>query len=140
MSSTTGDDMTTDNLARLYTEVTGIPIDGSDDIDAMNPQWLAHLYGRALDEVYQQRALLAWAAGAIEASMELKGYPKSRRGPMANVVETITEAARGGVTDAFPRLRHPKDYLARAGAPKLLTRGTWEAELADRHPSRRSTR
>ena len=44
---------------------------GPDDIDAMDPKWLAYLYGRALDEVYQQRVLLAWAAGAIEASMEL---------------------------------------------------------------------
>lgn len=137
----TGAAMTTDDqLARLYTEVTGTPIDGPDDIDASNPEWLAYLYGRALDEVYQQRVLLAWAAGAIEASMEMKTYPKSRRGPMGHVADTITRAARGGILEAFGRLKYPKSYLERAGARETLTRISWEAELAERHPSRKGNR
>lgn len=137
----TGAAMTTDDqLARLYTEVTGTPIDGPDDIDAMDPKWLAYLYGRALDEVYQQRVLLAWAAGAIEASMEMKTYPKSRRRPMASVADTITRAARGGTLEAFERLQHPKSHLGRAGARKTLTRSSWEAKLAQRHPSRKDNR
>ena len=73
----------------------------------------------------------------------IPGQITIRRGAQLKVVyarKLFTRAARGGILEAFGRLKYPKSYLERAGARETLTRISWEAELAERHPSRKGNR
>lgn len=91
-------------------------------------------YGRALDNVYALRVLCADMAVAIEASLALKTYPKSRRRVMQVVADRAAEAARGDIHTAYGSISYPHRGLADAGAASRLTRADFET-TAEQPPS-----
>lgn len=87
-------------------------------------------YFDALDEIWRLRQALAWEAGAIEADIGMKSFPKSRRQIAAERIDRLRAAARGeserayaGVSSIFLR-----NAMQRAGASETFTRHQWEVE------------
>lgn len=91
-------------------------------------------YSAALDEIYRLRAALAYEARTIEAHLLLATFPKSRR-PHAE--QQITRMRAAVVGDTGTAYQHVDTYqrqqlLRDAGGTGGLTRGQWEAEVAER--------
>lgn len=86
------------------------------------------LYGRALDEIYSLRAVLAYEAMRIKADLSLKSFPKSRRPFAEEAVERLRAAARGDHWPAYNHIKRPKSCLRECGASETLTRTQWEQE------------
>lgn len=86
-------------------------------------------YSRALDEIFELRAALAYEARVIEAHLGLATFPKSRRGIAEEQITRMRAACRGDVRESYwsvsPGVRD--GLLVAAGASPTLTRGQWEA-------------
>lgn len=85
-------------------------------------------YSRALDEIYALRAALAYEAVIMEAHLDYKTFPISRRRIMGEQIARMRESARGLSQRAYSpeRRQHFPDSLERAGANETLTRWQWE--------------
>ena len=82
-------------------------------------------YSRAIDEIYALRALLARNARIIEAHLEYRTFPKSRRKVGWEQVETMRAAARGEAEPAdFSAFRELKSV----DADGTLTNWQWEKQ------------
>lgn len=89
-------------------------------------------YSAALDEIWAMRGLMAAEARVLEAHLELKSFPKSRREYAQESVERMREAARGGAVEIRDtwgeEYRRAATELRSIGAKETLTRAAWEAE------------
>ena len=94
----------------------------------MSADMLAH-YSAALDEIYRLRQLLAYEARVVEATLDYKSFPKSRRAAHEAQVERMRFAARGNAEDEVGNLSHLslRACMREAGMPDTLTRSQWEA-------------
>lgn len=93
---------------------------------------LLRYYSAALDEIYQLRAALASEARIVEAHLDLKSFPKSRRQFAEEQVNRMRAAARYGTRGRRYRVdRHydAKDALRGVGAKETLTRDQFEQEV-----------
>lgn len=90
------------------------------------------LLSAALDEIYRLRRALAYESGAIEAHLELRVFPKSRRFIAERQVERMRDAARGFSERAYAEV--PPLFLRtsfrHAGADETFTRSQFEREVA----------
>lgn len=90
-------------------------------------------YSRALDEIYELRAALAYEARVIEAHLQLATFPKSRRRMAEEQIARMRAACRGEVRASYwsvsPGVR--QGLMTAAGASPSLTRGQWEAPTPD---------
>jgi hypothetical protein len=86
---------------------------------------MAH-YSRALDEIYRLRSLLAYEATVLDAHLEYKTFPKSRR-PIAEQQSARMRVAASG-TDVTRYISHLslRHARAKANVPQTLTRAGWE--------------
>ena len=89
---------------------------------------------RALDEIYELRRLAAYEARVLEAHLDYKSFPKSRRTVAEDQVERLRRAARGGASLATSGISYLSldGCLKSAGAETSLTRHAW---LAERDPA-----
>lgn len=83
------------------------------------------LLGEAVEEIYFLRALLADEAEIIEAHMDYRTFPKTRRVIGEEQVERMRVAARGGMYAATRERFNAKRALRSAGASDLLTNHQW---------------
>lgn len=83
-------------------------------------------YSAALDEIYALRAALAYEARVVEAHLDFKSFPKSRRAIAEEQIERMRTAATHQALSAYEGLSHRLDELQRLGAG-TLTRAQWEA-------------
>lgn len=81
-------------------------------------------------EIYALRSALAYEAGAAEATLEYRTFPKSRRETAGAAIARMRAAARGCVDTAYADVRPQslRSELARSGAPATLTRDQWRAQ------------
>lgn len=81
---------------------------------------------RAIDEIYELRTLLASEARILEAHLDFKTFPKSRRAIAEESVERMRAGARGG---GFrdPQGRAKQEYRALTGS-QTLTNSQWLEE------------
>lgn len=90
-------------------------------------------YSAALDEVYMLRLLLASESRTLEAHLEYKTFPKTRRGFAAESVERMRTAvlrgAHAAISRSFSSMRRRASMI---GMPETLTRTGWEAEVTAR--------
>lgn len=84
-------------------------------------------YSYAIDEIYQLRALLADEAAIIEAHLDLKTFPKSRREIAEKQIERMRAAARGETPEYRDRWS-PSRALKSAGADDGLLNWQWEMQ------------
>lgn len=98
------------------------------------PSDLEQHYFQALDEIWRLRRALAYEAGVVEAHLDLKTFPSSRRGIAARQVLRMQMAARGQAAGAYAgeSARAMDASLVQAGASETLTRGQWEQEAVER--------
>lgn len=93
-------------------------------------------YSAALDEIYALRRALAYEARVVEAqTMDMTRLGKGRRHHLERSIMRMTQAARGDVDVAYAGTssRSLDRSMDEAGASNLLTRSSWEAEVASRH-------
>jgi len=80
----------------------------------------------AVDEIYALRALLAYEATVLEAHLDYRTFPKTRRKFAEAQVERMRRAARGDYEDARPEGRgYPKQALRQADADECLFDDQW---------------
>lgn len=93
----------------------------------MNPD---KVVSQLLDEIYLLRIALALEADRVEADLDLKSFPTSRRAGAEEAVEQMRAAARGQMVLAYPDLTgdQARGALRRAGAEPTLTLPQWETE------------
>lgn len=100
---------------------------------------LLRYYSAALDEIYALRAALASEARIIEAHLDLKSFPKSRRAFAEQQVSRMQAAAKYGTRGrAYSTDRHydRKAALRSAGAGECLGRSQFEREVDRSTPKR----
>ena len=89
-------------------------------------------YSRALDEIYFLRSLMAAEARVTEAHLELKSFPKSRRGFAEESVERMRRCAQGDAEGVFSEwgdvFGRAQRELRSSRASPTLTRSQWENE------------
>lgn len=95
-------------------------------VDALLPY-----YSAALDEVYRLRRALAREARIIEAHLDLKSFPKSRRVFAEQQVERMRQSACGDAQLAYAGVSYEvmDGCMRMAGAASTLTRDQWEREV-----------
>lgn len=94
-------------------------------------------YSAALDEIFALRSLAAHNALTIQAHLEYKSFPKSRRAIAETQVDRLTQAARGNAQAVVAHL-NTKPCLRVLDAPTNLTRASFEANLPKRNATRAS--
>jgi hypothetical protein len=87
------------------------------------------IFADAITEIYELRAALAYEADVRRADLELRSYPKTRRGFAEIAIERMQEAARGS-RRLYWGLRYPKHALRTASAADTLTNSEWLAARA----------
>lgn len=95
----------------------------------MNDDELRH-YSRALDEIYFLRQMLAYEARVVEATLDYKTFPKSRRAIHEAQVQRMRNATHESAIHAaigYPSLSL-RSCMREAGMPETLTRGQWEEQ------------
>lgn len=79
----------------------------------------------AVDEIYLLRAALADEADIIEAHLDYKTFPKTRRKVAEAQVERMRRFARGEMYAATREKFNSAAALRRAGADDCLTNSDW---------------
>ena len=87
--------------------------------------------GAALDEIYRLRQLAAYTAAGLEATLDYRSFPKSRRAVTEQQIERLKMAAQGRTEVAVAGINHQslRSCMERAGAALTLTRYEWEQGL-----------
>lgn len=95
-------------------------------VDALLPY-----YSAALDEVHRLRRALAREARIVEAHLDLKSFPKSRRVFAEEQVQRMRQSARGAAQLAYAGVDYQvmDGCMRMAGAASTLTRDQWEREV-----------
>lgn len=93
------------------------------------PRWHDDLgisdLSNAIDEIYFLRAIIADEADIIEAHLDFKTFPKTRR-PLAQAqIERMRRIARGDLYPAAREKFDPDRALRGAGADDCLTNAMW---------------
>lgn len=81
----------------------------------------------AVDEIYALRVMLADEAAILEAHLDLKSFPKSRRKFAEQQIERMRTAARGDYKEAARPNKVPNSQwtLKDIGAQPTLTNHEW---------------
>lgn len=94
------------------------------NLQADNQEMLRH-YSRALDEIYRLRQALAYEARVVEAHLDLKSFPRSRRRFAEDQVKRMRRAAVGEFFRAYGGQRYLENELNQLDG-QGLTRARWE--------------
>lgn len=81
---------------------------------------------RAIDEIYQLRLLLASEARILEAHLDFKTFPKSRRQIAEESVARLRSGALGNPSPVNPG-RAKQEYRILSGS-QTLTNSQWRSE------------
>lgn len=85
-------------------------------------------YSMALDEIYLLRAALADEARILDAHLDFKTFPLSRRKVAEQQVLRMRGMARGLFEESVREHFDPKGALRSAGADECMTRSQWEQQ------------